>query len=90
MSLYDIFLLLLNILISVQCALLVHTFLKMQQRTSDLNEPVFIINDYYAMTTYKHVKERWEASFKTPVLSKSTIFNLVSKFEVCTDFVREF
>ena len=34
------------------------------------------------MTTYKHVKERWKASFKTPVLSKSTIFNLVSKFEV--------
>ena len=34
------------------------------------------------MTTYKHVKERWEASFKTSVPSKSTIFNLVSKFEV--------
>ena len=48
----------------------------------NLNEPVFIIDNYYAMTTYKHVKERWEASFKTPVLSKSTVFNLVSKFEV--------
>ena len=34
------------------------------------------------MTIYKHVKQRWKASFKTFVLSKSTIFNLVSKFEV--------
>ena len=34
------------------------------------------------MTTYKHVKERWKASFKALVLSKSTIYNLVSKFEV--------
>ena len=34
------------------------------------------------MTTYKHIKERWEATFKTSVLSKFTIFNLISKFEI--------
>ena len=42
------------------------------------------------MTTYKHVKERWEASFKTPVLSRSTIFNLVSKFEVAKNVSNAF
>ena len=26
---------------------------------------VFVIKNYYAMTSYKHVKERWEASFET-------------------------
>ena len=57
------------------------SFLKMQRRTLALNERIFIKN-YYARTSYKHVEERWEANFRTPVPSKSTMFNLVSKFEV--------
>ena len=58
------------------------SFLKMQRRTLDLNERIFVIKNYYARTSYKHVEERWEANFRTPVPSKSTMFNLVSKFEV--------
>ena len=33
--------------------------------TVDLNKCVLVIKNYYATTSYKHVKERWEASFKT-------------------------
>ena len=40
-------------------------FLKMQQKTLDLSKCVFVIKNYYATTSYKHVKERWEARFKT-------------------------
>ena len=58
------------------------SFLKMQRRTFDLNERIFVIKNYYARTSYKHVEERWEANFRTPAPSKSTMFNLVSKFEV--------
>ena len=65
MFLYGVFLLLLNCLIPVQCVLLVPTFLKMQEKTLDLNKCVLVIKHYYATTSYKHVKERWEASFKT-------------------------
>ena len=54
----------------------------MQRRTLDLNERIFVIKNYYARTSYKHVEERWEVNFRTPVPSKSTMFNLVSKFEV--------
>ena len=54
----------------------------MQRRTLDVNERIFVIKNYYARTSYKHVEERWEANFRTPVPSKSTMFNLVSKFEV--------
>ena len=48
----------------------------------DLNERVFVIKNYYAKTSYKHVEERWVANFRTPVPSKSTMFSLVSKFKV--------
>ena len=57
------------------------SFLKMQ-RNLDLNERIFVIKNYYARTSYKHVEERWEANFRTPVPNKSAMFNLVSKFEV--------
>ena len=57
--LYGVFLSLLNIFASipVKCVLLVPTFLKMQQRTLDLNKCIFIIKNYYAMTSYKHGKK---------------------------------
>ena len=54
----------------------------MQQGTLDLNKRIFVIKNCLAWTSNKHVEERWEAKFRTPVPSKSTMFNLVSKFEI--------
>ena len=44
--------------------LLVPTFLKIQQRISDLNKCVFVIKNYYATTSYKHVKKDGKQALK--------------------------
>ena len=67
--------------------LLVPTFLKIEQSTLDLNKCVFVIKNYYATTSCKHVKERWEASkhmnvlkFKVDILNNCKYYNMFKKF----------
>ena len=46
------------------CAAGTHIF-ENAAKILDLNKCVLLIKNYYATTSYKHVKKRWKVSFKT-------------------------
>lgn len=53
----------------------------MQRRKFTINERVFMIKHYYSENSFRHVSDKWHENFETPCPGKSTVYDLVSKFE---------